>query len=211
MYLVATCSNPINRVWAITWLMPATWYRRPRADKASPAQCASTRCNKRVTPASLLCNSTLSSRPTPPRCVFGSATAFRSLAGAGRLPPCPARPDRRLCDAPNPMTNGLNQRDFSLDPEDNARLANLCGPFDEHLRQVELRLGVEIDHRGNLFQVIGEEGAARASEKVLQGTLCRHRKRIAHRREDQSAPGRIGHRCHHRRSGRRRAGSQRSR
>ena len=66
------------------------------------------------------------------------------------------------------MTNGLNQRDFALDPEDNARLANLCGPFDEHLRQVELRLGVEIDHRGNLFQVIGEEGAARAGEKVLK-------------------------------------------
>ena len=66
------------------------------------------------------------------------------------------------------MTNGLNERDFVLDPEDNARLANLCGPFDEHLRQIELRLGVEIDHRGNLFQVIGEDGAARATQKVLR-------------------------------------------
>ncbi|WP_266181044.1 PhoH family protein [Dyella humicola] len=66
------------------------------------------------------------------------------------------------------MTNGLNQRDFSLDPEDNARLANLCGPFDEHLRQIELRLGVEIGHRGNLFQVIGEDDAARATEKVMR-------------------------------------------
>ncbi|MGN2253523.1 PhoH family protein [Frateuria sp. GZRe12] len=66
------------------------------------------------------------------------------------------------------MTNGLNERDFALDPEDNARLANLCGPFDEHLRQIELRLGVEIDHRGNLFKVIGEEAPARAAEKVLR-------------------------------------------
>ncbi|MDO1530199.1 PhoH family protein [Fulvimonas sp. R45] len=66
------------------------------------------------------------------------------------------------------MTPGLNERDFALDPEDNARLANLCGPFDEHLRQVELRLGVEIDHRGNLFKVIGEEAPARAAEKVLR-------------------------------------------
>ncbi|HET6554253.1 MAG TPA: PhoH family protein [Dyella sp.] len=64
--------------------------------------------------------------------------------------------------------NGLNQRDFSLEPEDNARLSNLCGPFDEHLRQVELRLGVEINHRGALFQVIGEEGASRVAEKVLR-------------------------------------------
>jgi len=66
------------------------------------------------------------------------------------------------------MTNGLNQRDFSLEPEDNARLSNLCGPFDEHLRQIELRLGVEINHRGGLFQVIGEEGASRVAEKVLR-------------------------------------------
>ncbi|MEO6800644.1 MAG: PhoH family protein [Rhodanobacter sp.] len=66
------------------------------------------------------------------------------------------------------MTNGINQRDFALDPEDNARLANLCGPFDEHLRQVELRLGVEINHRGGVFQVIGDEAPAQAAEKVLR-------------------------------------------
>ncbi|MDE2249452.1 MAG: PhoH family protein [Xanthomonadaceae bacterium] len=62
----------------------------------------------------------------------------------------------------------LNQRDFALDPDDNARLANLCGPFDEHLRQIELRLGVEINHRGHLFQVIGTDSVARAAEKVLR-------------------------------------------
>jgi phosphate starvation-inducible PhoH-like protein len=62
----------------------------------------------------------------------------------------------------------LNQRDFSLDPEDNARLANLCGPFDEHLRQIELRLGIEVNHRGSIFRVIGEEVAVRAAEKVLR-------------------------------------------
>lgn len=61
-----------------------------------------------------------------------------------------------------------NQRHFALDPEDNARLANLCGPLDEHLRQVELRLGVEIDHRGNLFRATGEEGLTRTAEKLLR-------------------------------------------
>jgi len=66
------------------------------------------------------------------------------------------------------MASDLQQHDFALDPEDNARLANLCGPFDEHLRQVELRLGVEIDHRGNLFRVIGEPNLSRATEKVLR-------------------------------------------
>jgi len=62
----------------------------------------------------------------------------------------------------------LNQRNFTLDPQDNSRLANMCGPFDEHLRQIELRTGVEISHRGYQFEVIGDEGNARAAEKVLR-------------------------------------------
>jgi len=62
----------------------------------------------------------------------------------------------------------LSQRDFALDPDDNIRLANLCGPLDEHIRQIELRLGIEIDHRGSLFRVIGEEASAKAGEQVLR-------------------------------------------
>lgn len=48
---------------------------------------------------------------------------------------------------------------FILDPADNQRLANLCGQFDEHLRQLEQRLGVEVNNRGNMFHVVGEEQA----------------------------------------------------
>ncbi|HEX7338545.1 MAG TPA: PhoH family protein [Rhodanobacteraceae bacterium] len=59
------------------------------------------------------------------------------------------------------------QHDFTLEPDDNVRLANLAGPFDEHLRQIELRLGVEIDNRGSVFRVIGEEAAVKAADKVL--------------------------------------------
>ncbi|TDJ32644.1 MAG: PhoH family protein [Gammaproteobacteria bacterium] len=57
---------------------------------------------------------------------------------------------------------------FSLEPEDNDRLANLCGQFDEHLRQVETRLGVEINNRGNRFVVIGQPDPARAAGRVLK-------------------------------------------
>ena len=49
-----------------------------------------------------------------------------------------------------------HQRDFSLEPADTERLANLTGPFDGHLRQIELALGVEIANRGNIFRVSGE-------------------------------------------------------
>ena len=66
------------------------------------------------------------------------------------------------------MSAPLSQRDFTLQPEDLERLANLCGPFDQHLRQIELRLGVEIAARGSVFRVLGEDHAARAAERVLR-------------------------------------------
>jgi len=58
--------------------------------------------------------------------------------------------------------------DFNLEPVDNARLANLFGQFDEHLRQLEQRLGVEINNRGNQFRVIGSAEAVAAAAQVLK-------------------------------------------
>jgi phosphate starvation-inducible PhoH-like protein len=46
-------------------------------------------------------------------------------------------------------------------------LANLCGQFDEHLRQIERRLNVDIASRGNHFRVTGPPGAAQAGGDVL--------------------------------------------
>jgi len=63
-------------------------------------------------------------------------------------------------------------REIVLEPADNDRLANLCGQFDEHLRQIERRLGVEIASRGNRFRVTGLPGAAEAGGDVLE-TLFR--------------------------------------
>ncbi|MFT4255658.1 MAG: PhoH family protein [Pseudoxanthomonas sp.] len=59
-------------------------------------------------------------------------------------------------------------REFVLEPENGERLANLCGPFDAHLRQIELKLGVEIANRGNIFRVTGPEAAVAATEKLLR-------------------------------------------
>jgi phosphate starvation-inducible PhoH-like protein len=64
---------------------------------------------------------------------------------------------------PQPITS-----DILLEPADNRRLANLCGQFDQHLRQIERRLGVEINNRGNQFHVIGADPAVRAAGKVLE-------------------------------------------
>ena len=57
--------------------------------------------------------------------------------------------------------------DLVLEPDDAQRLANLNGPFDTHLRQIELRLGIEIRNRGNRFQLIGARRDVNRAEAVM--------------------------------------------
>jgi phosphate starvation-inducible PhoH-like protein len=57
--------------------------------------------------------------------------------------------------------------EVELEPVSHDRLANLCGPLDGHLRQIERRLGVEINNRGNRFRVIGIQGVVEVAGRVL--------------------------------------------
>ncbi len=59
------------------------------------------------------------------------------------------------------------QREFDLEPTDNTRLANLCGPLDENLRLLEARLGVVVRRRGDSFRVTGER-ASQAEETLRE-------------------------------------------
>src|SRR5690606_32754281 len=101
-------------------------------------------------------------RPLRPALTGGlpeGAAIPRGTSLAGLLPPsvyaaCRHRPPGALSCPPMPNTH---QRDFTLEPADTERLANLGGPFDAHLRQIELALGVEIANRGNVFRVTGTE------------------------------------------------------
>jgi len=61
----------------------------------------------------------------------------------------------------------------------------LCGEFDTHLRQIESRLGVEINNRGNSFNVIGEKLSVEAAGEVLKSlyeetSMARLTKRRVH-------------------------------
>ncbi len=67
------------------------------------------------------------------------------------------------------MSEHPESLDLVLEPEDNERLRNVCGQLDEHLRQVESRLGIEINNRGNAFRLLGEPQAIQAGAEVLQG------------------------------------------
>jgi phosphate starvation-inducible PhoH-like protein len=64
-------------------------------------------------------------------------------------------------------------RDLVFAPADNVRLVELCGPLDQHLHQIESRLGVEVRRRGNRFQIIGLSTAIKRAERVLQDLYTR--------------------------------------
>lgn len=58
--------------------------------------------------------------------------------------------------------------DIVLDPFDNKRLLSLCGRFDEHLRQIEQRLGVELMVRGNLIHFTGPKQKVDLAIQIIQ-------------------------------------------
>ena len=66
------------------------------------------------------------------------------------------------------MTADTQSLDLVLEPADNPRLANLCGPFNQHIHHLEKRLGVEINNRGNLFSIIGDAQATNTAVELLK-------------------------------------------
>ena len=66
------------------------------------------------------------------------------------------------------MSSKPTQIKFSLLPADNQRLANLCGQLDEHIKQIEGELGVQIDNRGNVFRVTGRPEVANYAKTLLK-------------------------------------------
>lgn len=58
--------------------------------------------------------------------------------------------------------------EVTLEPNDNRRLASLCGQLDQHLRQIETRLGIEVRNRGNRFSLLGDRAVTAAAAAVLR-------------------------------------------
>ncbi len=56
----------------------------------------------------------------------------------------------------------------TFSPPNNTRLANLCGPTDEHLRRIEEALDVKIAHRHEQFKVDGHKAKAERTIELLQ-------------------------------------------
>ncbi|MEH6466846.1 MAG: PhoH family protein [Porticoccus sp.] len=65
------------------------------------------------------------------------------------------------------LNKQLAAHTITLEPSDAKRLANLCGQFDEHLRQIEQRLKIEIRNRGNVFALYGDNNTAQVAGHLL--------------------------------------------
>lgn len=66
------------------------------------------------------------------------------------------------------MSAKLDTLDLILQPVDNERLANLYGQFDEHLRLIEKRTGVEINNRGNVVKITGPSALLQSVYQLIQ-------------------------------------------
>lgn len=61
----------------------------------------------------------------------------------------------------------IETREITLEPADNARLLSLCGPFDDNIKQLERRLGIDISRRDNQFRITGRTMTVNAAAKIL--------------------------------------------
>lgn len=66
------------------------------------------------------------------------------------------------------MPNSPVQLRHTFSPPDNARLAQLCGPLDENLRQIEVAFDVRLSRRADTMSIEGESAAARRALDLLQ-------------------------------------------
>ncbi len=68
--------------------------------------------------------------------------------------------------------------EFTLQPEDNTRLANLCGALDENIKQIETALEVNINRRGSTFSVSGKQDNVRLAAQLIENFYMRAKKPI---------------------------------
>ena len=66
------------------------------------------------------------------------------------------------------MNTSTNTHRFTLDSFEAARFANLCGPYDEHLRLIEQRLNITIRNRAEQFELLGPREQTRSAEQLIR-------------------------------------------
>ncbi len=84
------------------------------------------------------------------------------------MPDKQLRKQHDLDNQPSPSSSHDNVFNLELVPNDNRRLANLCGQLGSHLRQIEKNLTIEIHNRGNQFTIHGDQDRAVLAAAVIR-------------------------------------------
>ena len=69
---------------------------------------------------------------------------------------------------PGDQPDALVNKTIKLEPNNSENLAELCGPFDRNLKQIEGRLGVKIKNRGHEFEISGMATRVNAALELLR-------------------------------------------
>lgn len=69
--------------------------------------------------------------------------------------------------------------EITLQPEDNSRLANLCGALDENIKQIETALEVNINRRGGKFNISGNQNNMRLAAQMIENFYVRAKKPLS--------------------------------
>lgn len=72
------------------------------------------------------------------------------------------------CNKNTLESTAIITQQITLTPNDSRTLSALCGQYDNHIKQIEQRLDVSINYRGNQFQLEGESEQVQAAANVLQ-------------------------------------------
>lgn len=69
---------------------------------------------------------------------------------------------------PGDQPDALVNKTIKLEPNNSENLAELCGPFDRNLKQIEGRLGVKIKNRGHEFEISAMATRVNAALELLR-------------------------------------------
>ena len=63
--------------------------------------------------------------------------------------------------------------ELNLSPQDNKKLANLCGPLDENISQISVGLDIKISRKNSLFVLNGDERKVLLASQLLESIYLR--------------------------------------
>lgn len=85
---------------------------------------------------------------------------------------------QNACVVKSLTDNLLKHMEITLTPEDNVRLANLCGALDENIKQIETALEVSINRRGSTFNITGKLDHTRLAAQLIENFYIRAKKPV---------------------------------